>query len=226
MDRDGDGDWCERSGDRGVANRYDSKRKQGNEHGKRGDGGRLCPRWQPGMSGATSGTTGSSTPGATASARSKYILTNAMIGPSETAATASPSGSGSTTPGGSTTGATGTGTAGTTATGSPSARADKTMMGTSYMLDGNDSELKNHVGHRVEVKGTVAGGSASGMSSSGSPTGGSATGSSTTSGGGATGSSSTSTGTAGAGGHGAMAANHLRVSSIRMLSANCSDSPR
>jgi hypothetical protein len=84
-------------------------------------------------------------------------------------------------------------------------------MGTTYMLSGNDSELKNHVGHQVEVTGTVdstSGGSGS-TTSSGTPT--------------TSGTSSSTTGSAGSSASGNMsAAQHLRVLSIKMISADCS----
>jgi len=89
-------------------------------------------------------------------------------------------------------------------------------MNKSYMLEGRDSELKNHVGHKVEVTGTLdsSTGSSSGSTSSSAGTTG------TTSG--------TSSGTAGAGtSTGSSSAmngigQHLRVTSVRMISADCS----
>ena len=78
--------------------------------------------------------------------------------------------------------------------------------GASYMLTGKDSELKNHVGHRIEVTGSVSG-SMSGMNHG-------TTGSTSTSG-------STSGSTAGAD-KATMPSQTLRVSSIKMISADCS----
>jgi len=87
------------------------------------------------------------------------------------------------------------------------------------MLEGSDADLKKHVGHRVEITGTTSD-SMSG-STSGSSTGTSGTSSTA---GSTAGSTSGSAGTsASASGHnGAM--NHLRVTSVKMISADCSGS--
>src|SRR5262249_35789319 len=93
---------------------------------------------------STTGTTGS-TAGAASSADSKYVLNNAMMGSgaSSTSSTST------------------TGTAGT-----PSASSS----GRTYRLDADDSKLSPHVGHKVEISGTLE--AASGSSSSAtSPTG-------------------------------------------------------
>jgi hypothetical protein len=76
----------------------------------------------------------------------------------------------------------------------------------SYMLDGRDSELKNHVGHRIEVTGTVEnhGDHAGAAGSTSSAT-------STTTSGSASNRMSTNNGTP-----------MLKVSSVRMISADCS----
>ena len=71
-------------------------------------------------------------------------------------------------------------------------------MGTSYVLDGHESDLKKHVGHRIEITGTA------------SPKSDDATKSSET--------ATTTTMSKGDGSAGA----HLRVSSIRMIAADCS----
>jgi hypothetical protein len=68
-----------------------------------------------------------------------YILANATTG-SGSASTTAGTTSSPTTAG--TTGTTGATTAGSTAP-------------VSYVLDGRDSDLKNHVGHRIEVSGTL-----------------------------------------------------------------------
>jgi hypothetical protein len=60
-----------------------------------------------------------------------FILANAMIGNASMPSSGSAVGT--------------TGTAGTTA----SAR------GTSYVLEGHDADLKSHVGHKIEVTGTI-----------------------------------------------------------------------
>jgi hypothetical protein len=64
-------------------------------------------------------------------ARTGFILANATIGSASTPSSSSTVGT--------------TGTAGTSA----SAR------GTSYVLEGHDADLKSHVGHKIEVTGTV-----------------------------------------------------------------------
>jgi len=93
------------------------------------------------------------------------------------------------------------GTTGSTSTTTSSTDAKSNMRArgtTRYLLDGHDSELKNHVGHRVEITGTL------GTSNE-------------------HGSAATSTTTSGS------ASNRmdhptetLKVSSVRMISANCS----
>jgi len=92
----------------------------------------------------------------------------------------------------------------------------------SYVLDGQESDLKNHVGHRVEVTGTIVGNN--GPMNSGSTAAGSSATGATTGGTTATGTTTGST-TGAAGGHGSMAG-QLRVSSIRMISSECSGSGR
>jgi hypothetical protein len=126
-----------------------------------------------------SGAAGASTTTASATGSGEYILADAMIGRDSSTA-------------GSTTGT--TGTTGTT--------ADRAMSAshTSYQLDGRDSELKNHIGHRIEVTGTVE---------ANSKTGSSAATSTTTSGSASTRSMD----------HGDQ---RLKVSSIRMIAADCS----
>jgi len=72
--------------------------------------------------------------------------------------------------------------------------------GTSYVLDGRDSELKNHVGHKVEVTGTLAAGKdALAGSGTTSPT-----------------PSSPATASMASG------AQHLSVTSVRMIASDCS----
>jgi len=93
----------------------------------------------------------------------------------------------------------------------------------SYMLDGQESDLKQHVGHRVEVTGTIVGNNGT-MNPGSTAAGGSASGA-TTAGTTATGTAAGST-TGAAGGHGSMASGQLHVSSIRMISSDCSGSGR
>jgi hypothetical protein len=94
------------------------------------------------------------------------------------------------------------------------------MAGTSYTLDGQSDEVKKHVGHRVEVTGTTSGSSSmSGGSTSGS---GSATGGSGTSGSGTTASGTSGSGSGSGSMSGSMAPQHLQVTTIRMIAADCS----
>jgi hypothetical protein len=173
------------------------------------------------MNGATGGSsTASGSAGAARSA--SYVLAGAMMssagGSSRMGSTGSPT-SGSTA----TTGT--SGTAGSTAAGSGSPESRTTgsastasgaagSTGTSYMLEGHESELKNHVGHRVEITGTTT-------AAAGAMTGGSATAATGTTSAPATG----STEHGGAMGNG-MTGGHLRVSSIKMISSDCSGSGR
>ena len=96
---------------------------------------------------------------ASGSTEKGFLLTNAMIsGSSSTSAAATPgSTEGATRPSptqAGTAAGTPTGTAGAATTPSASS-SSSTAMGNSYVLNGRDSELKNHVGHKVEVTGTV-----------------------------------------------------------------------
>ena len=72
------------------------------------------------------------------------------------------------------------------------------------MLDGNDSELKGHVGHRVEISGTLDNSHAKSGSTTGSTTGTPATAGADTS-------SRMDSGS-----------QHLKVASVRMISPDCS----
>jgi hypothetical protein len=91
----------------------------------------------------------------------------------------------------------------TTATTASSTTATAGTSGTttpgSYLLDGRDSELKNHVGHRIEVTGTVENQDGHGAAPP-----------------------ATSTTTSGsASSRMSAAAQTLKVSSVKMISANC-----
>jgi hypothetical protein len=99
-----------------------------------------------------------------------FILANAMIGNGSTPSSSSTVGT--------------TGTAGTTA----SAR------GTSYVLDGHAADLKSHVGHRIEVTGTVEPKSKTSADPATSAPGSPAS---------------------------SMATDHLTVSSVKMIAADC-----
>jgi hypothetical protein len=117
--------------------------------------------------GGATGTSGTTTPSAAAG---KFVLNNATMGS-----------------------ASGSGTAGTTGAGSPTSAAGGSM-GKSYILDGTESDLKDHVGQKVEITGTLADSSRSGASATPSAPAGS----------------------------GSMAsAAHLRVSSVKMIASSC-----
>jgi hypothetical protein len=94
------------------------------------------------------------------------------------------------------------GAAGTTSS-DPTATAGTTgtmaRPGSSYVLDGRDSELKNHVGHRIEVTGTVD----KTMDHAVAPP-------------------ATSTTTSGSASSRMSTAPTLKVSSIKMISSDCS----
>jgi hypothetical protein len=133
-----------------------------------------------------------SSTGATSTASTtsgSYILANATMGSgssSSTAGTTAGTTAAPTTAG--TTGTTGTTTAGSTA------RPDA-----SYVLDGRESDLKNHVGHRIEVSGTLE---SADKAAASSPT-------ATTTSGSASSRMDTSS-------------QRLKVSSVRMIAAECS----
>jgi len=97
------------------------------------------------------------------------------------------------------------------------------MSGSSYMLEGQESELTKHIGHQVEVTGTVASGSGS-MSGSGTSGSGS-TGSGTTGSASGTSGSGTSA-SSGSGSSGnlsrATGSQRLHVTSVRMIASTCS----
>ena len=117
---------------------------------------------------------------------SSYILANATMGSASSSSTTG-------TTAGTTAAPTTAGTTGTTTAGS-TARSEA-----SYLLDGRESDLKNHVGHRVEVSGTLE---SSDKAAASSPT-------STTTSGSASSRMDTSS-------------QRLKVSSVRMISAECS----
>jgi hypothetical protein len=149
-----------------------------------------CLQAADSMGGAATGTAGSTTPAtsSTETARSsdRFMLRNATMG---SGTTATGSTAGTSTAGTSTAG---TSTAGTARTGNAT--------GSSYMLDGNASELRRHINHQVEIKGRLDS---------------SASASRPATAGGTTSTASTSTPAAGA-------SQTLRVESVKMLSATCS----
>jgi hypothetical protein len=95
-------------------------------------------------------------------------------------------------------------------------------MGSTYVLEGQESDLKKHVGHKVEVTGTTdSSASDSGNRAGASGTSGGSTTAATTSG--TSSSTASGSGTTGSGSMNNMAGGtHLRVSSVRMVSADCS----
>lgn len=115
-----------------------------------------------------------------------YILANATMGSGSSSSTTGTTSATTAAP--TTAGTTGTTTAASTA------RSEA-----SYVLDGRESDLKNHVGHRVEVSGTLE---SSDKAAASSPT-------STTTSGSASSRMDTSS-------------QRLKVSSVRMIAAECS----
>ena len=96
----------------------------------------------------TSGVAGATT--RAGSGASELTLTNAVVGGS---ASAAPGGAGTST----TTGATSTTTgAAAAATDAPRAAAPAATSGATYMLDDPSNKLAAHVGHKVEITGTLA----------------------------------------------------------------------
>jgi hypothetical protein len=93
-------------------------------------------------------------------------------------------------------------------------------MGSTYMLEGSSSDLSaTNVGKRVEVTGTLSSGSDS-MSGSGSTAGGTTGGTTAGTTGGTT--SGTAGGTTSGSTSGSMSsAQHLRVSSVRVVGSDC-----
>ena len=154
---------------------------------------------------ATTGTTGAAG-GATASAStgSGFILTNAMRGGTTTT-------TGATSAAGGTTSGAPTGVGSTSSSSSGVTAADGSgQVAPTYMLEGNASDLTPHVGHRVEITGTMMRGAGASSTTGG-----------TTSGAGAT----SGAGTASAAGARAMAP-RLDVTAVRMISADCGSAGR
>jgi hypothetical protein len=147
----------------------------------------------------TTGTTPTETAasGSRSAAGGSFILTNAKM------STGASSGTG-TTASGTTSGTTGSATSGTgtsgSATTSPSSSPRSAAMGTSYKLTGG-TNLAQHVGHQIEVTGTLSpSGATSGTTSGTTPP--------------------PTTGSAGSTGM-SHAAQTLNVASVRMISASC-----
>jgi hypothetical protein len=88
-------------------------------------------------------------------------------------------------------------------------------MNSTYTLDGNENDLKKHVGHRVEVTGTI---DSTSVGNRPSTTAGTSTTATTT---GTTSTDTTARSTGGTMSGRDMNAPRVRVSSIRMISAEC-----
>jgi hypothetical protein len=95
------------------------------------------------------------------------------------------------------------------------------MSGSSYLLDGDASELRQHVNQQVQISGsldTMSGGGSNAMTGSGAASAGTA--------GGGTSPGATTGGGTGASSSGTMqsstGAQRLRVESVQMIAANCS----
>ena len=134
-----------------------------------------------------------------------YMLTDIQMGNRSGDTTAG--GGGSTTTGGGT----------TATTGSTTAEGQRGQMPTSVMLNPESGvDLKAHVGHKIEVTGTMAGGGRRGGDTTAGTTG---SGTTTTGGGGTTAGGGTGQQTTGGQGR---ASRTLDVTSVRMISETCS----
>lgn len=154
-----------------------------------------------GSSAATS-TADSSRTASDATTGGSYILTNALMGSSGSSGTAATSGTSSSA---STSGTGASATTDRTGSAAGTTGSATSMRGNTYVLEGHEADLKNHVGHRIEVTGTTDSTSRPAAADS------SAT---TTSG------STSASASAGTGGQ------RFRVSSIRMISPDCSGSAK
>jgi len=97
------------------------------------------------------------------------------------------------------------------------------MSGSTYILEGRESELAQHRGHQIEVTGTLAAstspgaGSSSGSAGSGATTSPGATGSGNTT----SGTTAASGGSSSSSGSMAGAGQRVQVTSVRMISSTC-----
>jgi hypothetical protein len=173
------------------------------------------------QSGGADGTTGSATSAATTTGAGQFTLMNVKRSGSTTTSTTAGSTSApisSPTTGGTTAGSTtAAGTTGTTARNLP----------TSIALQGDDAQLRPHVGHQIEITGTMA---ADGTNNSGSAAASTTGGTSTTAGGTTAGGTTaagttTTTGaqTAGQGMRGAGGVRTMRVESVKMIASSCAE---
>jgi hypothetical protein len=88
------------------------------------------------------------------------------------------------------------------------------MSGSTYILEGRDSELAQHSGHQIEVTGTLSPSASSTGSTSGAASGAPSAASTTTSG------TTTASGGSSAGSM-ASASQHIEVTSVRMIASSC-----
>ena len=150
-----------------------------------------------GTSGSASpSSTGATTPGQNTGSTERFVLTNATA--ASTGSTGVPQGSSA-----GTSGTTGVGANGAGASGGP------LVSGTSsYLLEGNPTELRSHLNHQVRITGRLANASMGTAGSTGAPAGS------------APGSSGVNTGTTTAGA--AQSTKQISVESVQMVAANCS----
>ena len=140
-----------------------------------------------------------------------YMLTDIQMG--NRATTGTTAGGGTTATGGTTTA---TGGTTTTAGGETTATGERGQRPTSLTLNPESSvDLKTHVGHKIEVTGTMAGGRPGGDTTSGTTGGTTTTGGGSTTTGGGTGQTTT-------GGQGRTGSPTMNVTSVRMISESCS----
>jgi hypothetical protein len=140
----------------------------------------------------TTGTSGSAMGGAA----TKFELTNATIaGGGSGSAMGSASGTGTGT--GSTGSATGSATGSTTGSASSASGTSGSGAGKTYRLEATDSQLAAHVGHKVEITGSIDEASASASASA------------------------TTSETAGTSGSARATAPRLKVESVKMVAATC-----
>ena len=190
------------------------------------------PQATPGNSQNTVTFTGCVAPGSSSGNSGQFVLNNASAstpratgGAQPGATTGTPGGTASSTPGGATTttpgGATSTPSTSSPHTGAATGSAEGASSSSrsaspqaNLILEGREAEIKQHVGHRVEVTGTLARAERPAESGSSSTSGSSTRGGSTA---GTTGTAATGSTAAGA-----TAPQRLQVSSVRMISNTCS----
>ncbi len=104
-----------------------------------------------GGTGSTTGTTVTARPGGS----SPFVLTNTTSNPGGTSVTGGPAASGTSGAAGATGGAGRPGTADSGGSNTASSNSQNSTGPPRYILDGFDTELAQHVGHRIEVTGTL-----------------------------------------------------------------------